>query len=334
MNPRPSRTGVIIVIPLLIVAALAVWTYATRTTNSEDKWPPAVKRVDYPSQADASLQPAMFYAPASAEAKPLLVALHTWNGGYDQADSIDYAEWCMKQGWAFIHPHFRGANNRPEAAGSPLVVADILSAVDYARGRTEIDQNRIYLIGESGGGHAALLLAGRAPQVWAGVSAWVPVTDLTRFHAESSTSKQRYAADIVAACGGKPEKDSPADLECRRRSPVTFLSRARAIAIDINAGIRDGHDRGGMVPIGHSLLAFNRLAAEPDRFSEAEIAELERSAQVPARLRFAGEDPLYGAHRVLLRRESGKARITLFDGGHERITAAGLAWLSALPARP
>ena len=109
MNPRPSRTGVIIVIPLLIVAALAVWTYATRTTNSEDKWPPAVKRVDYPSQADASLQPAMFYAPASAEAKPLLVALHTWNGGYDQADSIDYADWCMKQGWAFAWRGLLGA---------------------------------------------------------------------------------------------------------------------------------------------------------------------------------------------------------------------------------
>jgi hypothetical protein len=48
---------------------------------------------------------------------------------------------------------------------------------------------------------------------------------------------------------------------------------------------------------------------------------------VPQGLRFDGEDPLYGNLKVLLRRVSGQARITVFEGGHQSIVEAGLAWL-------
>jgi hypothetical protein len=51
---------------------------------------------------------------------------------------------------------------------------------------------------------------------------------------------------------------------------------------------------------------------------------------VPAHLQGeAVDDPSYGARRVLFRRASGKARVTIFEGGHEVVEAAALAWLVA-----
>ena len=48
-----------------------------------------------------------------------------------------------------IHPNFRGKNDRPEACGSELAVADILSAVEWAKGSTQIDADRVYWVGVS-----------------------------------------------------------------------------------------------------------------------------------------------------------------------------------------
>ena len=88
-------------------------------------------------------------------------------------------------------PNFRGRNRRPEATGSELAVEDIVSAVDYGKRTTRIDENRIYLVGTSGGGYSCLLMAGRHPRLWAGVSAWVPIYDLEAWYYET---KERIGA--------------------------------------------------------------------------------------------------------------------------------------------
>ena len=58
-----------------------------------------------------------------------------------------------------------------------------------------MDDKRIYLVGISGGGQMALIMAGRAPNVWAGVSAWVPIADLAEWHdfCKKDRRFQRYA---------------------------------------------------------------------------------------------------------------------------------------------
>ena len=164
----------------------------------------SLKEITYASSADGSQQPAMFYAPDAKEAVPLVVALHTWSGDYKQDFHKAIAEWCIKHGWAYIHPNFRGPNVRPEATCSELVVKDILSAVDYAKRAAKIDPAAVYLVGTSGGGYASLVMAGRHPEAWTAVSAWVPICDLKAWYFESEKSGHgttaRASSSRAAAC--------------------------------------------------------------------------------------------------------------------------------------
>ena len=291
-------------------------------------WPEQVREIKYQSDADQTQQPALFYAPKkNGKALPLLVGLHTWSSDYRQTMSAPYAKWCIKKKWVFIHPNFRGPNRRPEATGSELVIKDILSAVAYAKKSATVDESRIYLIGASGGGYASLLMAGRAPEVWAGVSAWVPILDLVKWHEETSKRKLGYAGQIEKSIGGKPLAGSKAFSEARKRSASTYLKLAKEVNLDINAGITDGHN--GSVPISHSLKAFNILSAEKDRISAKLIGEFTRAAKVPKELYGqAVNDATYGVKKVLFRRQSGTVRVTIFQGGHEIIPEAGLQWLA------
>lgn len=289
-------------------------------------WPAGVREITYPSAADATPQPALFYAPRGDAPKPLLVALHTWSSNYLKETGAPYAEWCLAHDWVFIHPNFRGQNNRPEAAGSELAVQDILSAVAFARQLANVDASRIYLAGVSGGGHMSLLMAGRAPDLWAGVSAWAAISDLKAWYSECRQRKLGYADDIVRIAGGIPGQSAAADRECHRRSPLSHLAAAKNLPLDINAGITDGHD--GSVPISHSLLAFNLVAAEPDRLTAEQIAYFVREAKVPPDLAGDFPDPTYAGKPVLFRRKSGATRITVFKGGHEIVFQASLNWLA------
>jgi len=288
----------------------------------------ALQEIEYTSSADKTRQRAMFFAPESEEAVPMIVALHTWSGDYRQQGHKAIAQWCMKNGWAFLHPDFRGPNRRPEATGSELVVKDIASAVEHVKKTAKIDAASVYLVGTSGGGYTSLLMAGRTPGIWAGVSAWVPISDLKAWHAECKKANRRYYREIEMSCGGAPGTSDEVDAQYKSRSPLTWLANARGLHLHINAGIRDGHD--GSVPISHSLLAFNVVACEKDRIPQEDIDFFVKKAQVPPRLQANIEDASYGSTRPLFRRTSGKVTITLFDGGHQLVPDAAIAWIQAL----
>jgi len=287
-----------------------------------------VQSITYRSSADDTNQPMMFYKPQRDDPRPLLVALHSWSNNYRQKESVIYAEWAIANDWIFIHPNFRGANNKPQATGSESVIGDVLSAIDYAKANARVDESRIYAVGWSGGGYLGLLLAGRAPEIWAGVSAWVPISDLNTWYEESKRLGTKYVREIAASCGGNPLNAGPAADECRKRSALTYLDRARGIAIDINHGINDGRSNGDPVPVSQSLIAFNLLASPEDRLTEDEIAYFTREAEVPPTLKSDNTDPAYGGLRILFRRQSGNARITIFDGAHDKNTEAAFRWLN------
>lgn len=288
--------------------------------------------ITFTSTADGSTQPARLYLPTSTRAAtPLLVLLHTWSGDYHQNDQLKTAlPECQKRAWALVMPDFRGPNTHPAAGGSDLAVQDILDCVAFVRNKTRIDHRRIYLAGASGGGHMSLLMAGRAPDLWAGVSAWVPISDLAAWHADCVKSKRDYWRNLQAICGGPPGDSPEVDKQYKLRSPLTHLPAARMLPIDINAGIHDGHT--GSVPIRHSLRAFNLLAEVNDhpqaKLADEQIEYMTERRMIPTALEAERADEPDREHPVLFRRAAGPARITIFNGGHEGDMPAAIRWLS------
>lgn len=276
---------------------------------------------------DATEQPFYWYDPGLKGKVPLVVALHSWSASCDwKTPATTVADYCKAHGWAMVYPNFRGPNARPEACGSDLAVQDVLDAVNWAKRNREIDEDRVSVIGGSGGGYMALLLAGRHPEVFAGVAAFCPISDLARWQADSAVRKNRYARDIVACCGGLPSK---CPEEYAKRSPLSYLAHAKAarLPVYIATGIHDGH--AGSVPVGHAIRAYNALAAAEDVITEADIATIEETEAVPDHLLFAGEDPFYGVKsQVFLRKTSEAVRLTLFNAAHAGNYPAGLDFLS------
>ncbi|MGN0847533.1 MAG: prolyl oligopeptidase family serine peptidase [Kiritimatiellia bacterium] len=305
---------------------------ATRPKDWDDLWAKLFVRVR--SSLDGTLQPCYFWAPDAARTQevPLVVGLHTWSGDYRQVEHyrtvLDYARW---KGWAMVGPNFRGPNSTPPACGGEPAVQDIVDAIDYAKAQVKIDPKRVYIVGGSGGGHMTLLMLGRHPEIFAGAAAFCPITDLARWHADSLLKHPgrvaRYAAMMEGACGGTPAEKPE---EYRRRSPLTWLARAKAAGVPtyIVTGIHDGWT--GSVPVGHAMRGFNALADAADVFSEADIGAIEETRLVPAALAYAGaRDPFYGErNRIHVRRTSANVRFTLMEGGHGGNYAAALDFLS------
>lgn len=291
----------------------------------------AADTVQIRSSLDGSMQPALAWLPDEpGTLVPLVVYLHNWSAHYNNGTDLDIAIAEAKRlRWAFIAPEFRGPNDRPEACASGLAVADVLDAVKWARSHVPVDPRRIYLAGVSGGGHMALVMAARAPELWAAASAWVGISDLTQWHAFSKSKGARYTAMIEACCGGPPSPSTAA--EYRKRSPLFSLDKAKGLPIDVNTGIRDGHD--GSVPVRQSLEAFNALAEPAKKIAEADIEFTTKNAKLPPKLAAERVDEPWRKKAVLFRRESGAARITIFDGGHEGDFPAAFRWLAA-QARP
>ncbi|MEZ5404196.1 MAG: sialate O-acetylesterase [Bryobacteraceae bacterium] len=275
------------------------------------------------STLDGAPQQLLLDLPAGSAAVPLLVHLHSWSATFDKSSELDTArEEARKRGWAFVSPDFRGPNDKPEACGSEASIQDVLDAVDEARRRGAIDERRIYLLGGSGGGYMTLVMAGRAPHLWAAASAWVPISDLAAWYDFSKSKDARYWK-MLEGCFGGPPPSGLATQQYRRRSPLFFIAEARGLPLDINTGIHDGHT--GSVPVDHAIRAFNALATAARRIPEKDIATMVTTETIPAHLK----SPVTEArkHTVLLRRESGVARLTIFEGGHDTDFATAIAWL-------
>lgn len=303
----------------------AYFFLAMTTATEAQNWPAKVAQVAIPA-SDGVMQKAMWFAPASTEKKPLLVGLHTWSSSFASAggDAV-YADWAIAQGWAIVHPDFRGPNWTPQALGSDRAVQDVVEAVEWAKKQTAVDETRIYLIGVSGGGHMAMLMAGRHPEIWAGVSAWCGIGDVARWHAEHTKNgkSDKYAENIVAALGKVPAKD---DADAWRRSPESCLANAAPVPLDIAHGVHDG--RKGSVPFEHSLRCYNSVVKPEARLDAAGIQSFYKTQKLPPGWSAAPADASYDLHTPIFRAISGNTRVTIFEGGHEIVHQAALNWLA------
>ncbi len=293
-------------------------------------WAESRKKVWIESSLDGTQQPSYVVLPdgfdPSGPPRPLVVSLHTWSNGVEQRFEV-LERSASQRGWIYLFPHFRGRNSSPDACGSPKAQQDILDAVDWALKTFPVDRQRIYLTGSSGGGYMAMMMAGKYPERWTAVSAWVGISDLTAWHERHA--KDGYGAMLRKSCGGAPGESAEIDEQYRVRSAKTWLAGAAKVPLELAAGVHDGYT--GSVPVRQTLEAFNLVARAQGaaEVSEKEIVEISRPDGRLEQPREADtqKDPDYG-RAIYLRRTAGKCRVTIFEGGHERLDEASLKWLS------
>lgn len=295
-------------------------------------WGKDYQEVNIPSSLDGTIQKAIVHR-SSRKHQPLVVSFHTWSGDYTQKDPFIAPE-AVKHDWNFIHPDFRGSNNRYEAMGSSFVLQDIEDAVRYAVKELDADPAEVHVVGVSGGGYATLLAYMNLNIKVKSFSAWVPVSDIESWYYETQGAGRKYAQHIMKAI---PKGESIDVDEARLRSPLwqAFpISRRRNSALHIYAGVHDGYT--GSVPITHSLLMYNRLVGElkygtpnlgvilkkaesdKDLICQTEMLELVTKQQNPhtdKSLKLLGR-------QIHLERHYANISITVFEGGHEQLPGA------------
>lgn len=298
---------------------------------------PELEQIEVMSTLDGTMQPSLLGVPDEARRQPtpLLIYLHSWSSDFKQDNSRWQAQ-AVRRGWIYLHPNFRGINKHPQACGSNLARQDIIDALDWVQSNYNVDKERIYLAGTSGGGHMTLLMGSYFPHRFSAISAWVPISDLSewyRFHTQDG-KRDHYAQMTVDCLGGPPENEGNGPVSTdvqdayRERSPVFHLAQAGRLPIDIAAGVHDGHT--GSVPVTHTLHAFNRIAAalgEPV-VTDEEMRELREERQLRKPLHSdRAADQEFG-REILLRRTAWESRVTIFDGGHEGLPGPSCVWLS------
>ncbi|WP_224996240.1 GDSL-type esterase/lipase family protein [Cesiribacter sp. SM1] len=321
-----------ILIHLLLCSGLLAQQDPVWDNTENSHWKAPFEQVEIPSTADGHLQKAFMYRSGSTRPKPLIVSLHTWSGDYTQKDPI--AKEVLARDWNYIHPHFRGPNNTPQAMGSPLVLADIEDAIRYALANTNADPEEVHIIGVSGGGYATLLAYMNGKYPVKSFSAWAPISDIEAWYWESVGRRQKYAKDILQALSSDSLLPQ---AEARKRSPLKQKYPAadrKDAKLYIYEGVHDGYE--GSVPITHSINMYNRLvgelkwglsdledimpkaASDPDLVSEKEVIELLTKRYNPD---YDPKRTLFGRN-IYLYREWGNIQLTIFEGGHEQIPQA------------
>jgi pimeloyl-ACP methyl ester carboxylesterase len=296
---------------LLFLSTLpALAAQPTWDDQKNKKWPPEFSGVEIPSSVDAHQQRAYFRRTESAKPMPLLVSLHTWSGDYTQSDPL--APLAAKADWNYIHPDFRGPNWTPDACMSPKAIADINDAIAYGIAQGKVNEEKVFVVGVSGGGYATTGMYLKSKHRVRAFLAWVPITDLGAWHIESQERGKAYAEHIMKATSSESTLN---EEEARRRSPLHWpLPKEARAPIELYAGIDDGY--AGSVPISHSLRFFNRLAGQygvpEDQITEVEIDDLLQRNTAPTKETIADR-------KVHFRRVRPYASITIFEGGHEML---------------
>lgn len=293
-----------------------------------NNWPSEFRVVEISSSADGSMQRAWFHASRTKKNAPLIVSLHTWSGDYNQQDPM--AEEIMLREWNYIHPDFRGPNNRPEAGGSDLAIADIEDAINYALRNSDADPDDVHIIGVSGGGYATLAAYMRIEYPVRSFNAWAAISDLEAWYDECRSRQLKYSADLEKITTGGSGFDA---AEARRRSPLRMsypAGKREGSFLYIYTGINDGYN--GSVPITHSIDFFNSIARSK--------YPRENSMVVPDSviIKLLGRrvDPQENYERrlagrnVYLSSAAPDLSLTIFEGGHEMIVPHAL---SLIPVR-
>ena len=307
----------------LICSGISAQVPGNKVNTPVKSWPEKFVTVDILSSSDGTVQKAWFYKSGSDKPQPLIVSLHTWSGDYNQEDPL--TKEILLRDWNYIHPDFRGFNNKPQACGSDLVISDILDAINYAVKKANADASNVHIIGVSGGGYASLLAFMRLNYPVKSFNAWASISNLNDWYYECKDRGLKYANDLeMVTTSGKGFDKS----EALKRSPVQMeynKEMRKGSTLNIYAGINDGYT--GSVPISQSINMFNKLLKDmyPDRMNEIIPDSTKNSLLARNIIPFLENNSELGGRNIHLFKNLPDLHLTIFEGTHEMLVPQALA---------
>ncbi len=285
--------------------------------------PDFLKKDSIQSSLDGNVQVFYYDKSTASSAQPLVVELHSWSNSADsQKDRL--AVQAHAKSWNYIFPNFRGVNNHPKACCSDFVISDIDEAIDWALKNMQVDANRIYVVGNSGGGYATMAMYMKSRHDIAAFSAWSSISDLAAWYGESVERTNKYAADIIKCTGAGDTFDA---RKAKKRSPLywkTPVKKRQNSLLHIYAGIHDGYT--GSVPISQSIRFYNKLLTDADEKDTSRYVSDEDAAVMLKTQTFspANSPKSIDNRAVLYQKLSKKVSLTIFEGTHEILKDAVL----------
>lgn len=291
--------------------------------NTKNKsWGTDFEQVQIVSSVDGEIQKAWYHQSAKTSPQPLIISLHTWSGDYNQEDPL--TKEILLRDWNYIHPDFRGQNNNPKACGSDLVISDLEDAILFAVKRGNVDTNNVHIIGVSGGGYATLLAYLKLNYPVKSFNAWAPISNLSDWYWESKGRNAKYATDVehVAMKNGKMDWN-----ELDKRSPIKLLvpeEKRKNSVLNIYEGVHDGYT--GSVPITHSILFYNKIAAELFPNEKENIVADSTIISLITKQTNPAADTLHKLNNriIQLYKQLPGLSLTIFEGTHEMLISPAL----------
>lgn len=317
-----KKIKLLVLLLFIISSAYPQKTQITWDNTSSHEWDNRFEHVRIVSSCDKSMQDAWFYRTKQRKAQPLIISLHTWSGDYSQTDPLAYE--VLLHDWNYIHPDFRGSNDKPSACGSKMTISDIEDAIHYAIKNANVDTTNVHIIGVSGGGYATLLSYMQIHYPVKSFNAWVPISNLSDWYWECTSRKLKYTKDIEQATSSNGQFNS---AESDKRSPILMsVPQVRKnSSLHIYAGIHDGYS--GSVPITQSINFYNKIARwwnpsdYEDIVDDSTIIGLLEKDIKPETSRYGSIDN----RNIYLNKSTSHCSITIFEGGHEMLVNSALS---------
>ena len=206
-----------------------------------------IEEITFISTLDKSQQPAIIRKIETDEKRPLLVFLHSWSCKRDNRlkENIAFAD---KLKFHLLQPEFRGPNltsneNCTQACASKYAMQDVMDAIEFAIEYCNADSENVFLLGGSGGGHMALMMAGYAPERFKAIASYVPISDLNRWQ----LNNKEYRPHVLACCSNSEE-------EMLLRSPINYIENIAKANLKIFHGKYDP-----IVSCAQSIDLYNEI---------------------------------------------------------------------------
>ena len=161
---------------------------------------------------------------------PLILYIHGGPRASSKESFSARSQLLAAQGWIVFEPNYRGSDN----LGNAFMAAiwndagagpgrDVMSGIEYLKGRGIVDESRIAVSGWSYGGYMTTWLLGNYPEVWkAGVAGAAVTSTMDQYDLGDSNVRRG------SALGGSPYSDGARMRAAIEQSPITYASRIKA----------------------------------------------------------------------------------------------------------